>query len=179
VAEPLRTNPFGWHGLFLAAFALVMFLRLLPVTGGAGGVPMPDVMLCLTFAWVVRRPDHLPAMLIAVVFLLEDFLLMRPPGLWAALVVLGAEFLRSRAALSRELPFPGEWLMVAVVMTAVILGDRAISFVTLLPVAALGSTLILLVGTVVAYPVVVGLAAATLGLRKPATGELDALGRRL
>jgi len=64
-------------------------------------------------------------------------------------------------------------------MTAVILGDRAISFVTLLPVAALGSTLILLVGTVVAYPVVVGLAAATLGLRKPATGELDALGRRL
>ena len=57
-------------------------LRMLPL-GNAPGWPMPDVLLALTLAWVLRRQAHLPAALIALVFLAEDLFLMRPPGLWA------------------------------------------------------------------------------------------------
>ena len=35
--------------------------------------------------------------------LVEDLILMRPPGLWTALVVMASEFIRSRVALTREL----------------------------------------------------------------------------
>jgi hypothetical protein len=45
--------------------------------------------------------------------LVEDLVLLRPPGLWTALVVLATEFMRSRAALTRELNFVVEWLLVS------------------------------------------------------------------
>ena len=56
--------------------------------------PAPDLMLALTLAWVVRRPDLLPAPLIAAYFFVEDILMMRPPGLWALIVLGATEFLR-------------------------------------------------------------------------------------
>ena len=48
---------------------------------------------------------------------------MRPPGLWAAIVVLGVEFLRNREADSRDLPFLVEWGTVALLMLAMTLAN--------------------------------------------------------
>ena len=50
----------------------------------------------------MRRPDFLPVLLIGAVVLLEDLILLRPPGLWTALVILATEFVRARAALTRR-----------------------------------------------------------------------------
>lgn len=179
MAEPIRDGRWGWRAAYVGLFAALMWLRLLPLGDGAARWPAPDIMLALTAAWVLRRPDHLPAWLIALVFLTEDLMLMRPPGLWAACAVLLAEFLRGRAALSRELPFPGEWLLVAVAVLAAALAQRVALGITLSPMPPFGPAMAQAAGTALVYPLaVVGLRVA-FGLRKPAAGEVDAMGRRL
>jgi rod shape-determining protein MreD len=47
------------------------------------------------------------------------------------------------------------------------------------PQAPLGLTLIQLILTIGLYPVMAGVAQVALGLRRPAQGEVDALGHRL
>ena len=179
MVDPVTQGLWLARGLFVAAVTVNLFMHLLPLPAEAGGLPGPDLLMALCCAWVLRRPDHLPALLIAGAVLVEDMLLMRPPGLWAALMLLGTEFLRSRAAFSRELTFVSEWVMVAVVMLAMALGYRLALAVTMTPQVGLGMTLIQVVLTILAYPAVVGVLRLAFGLRKPATGEVDALGRPL
>lgn len=163
--------------LFMAVAAVLIFVRLLPLTTDAGHLPGPNILLCLIFAWTVRRPEYLPVLMIAGVVLLEDMLLMRPPGLWTGLVILASEFIRSRVALTRELNFGVEWLLVAGLMLALFVGYRVILALVFLPQPALGFSLVQILWSILAYPVVVAVSRYGLDLHKPATGELDAYGR--
>ena len=163
--------------LFLAVAAVLLFLRLLPLQSAAGHLPGPELLLCLIFAWTVRRPDYLPVLMIAGVVLLEDMLLMRPPGLWTGLVILAAEFVRARVALTRELNFGVEWLLVAGLMAALFVAYRVILALAFLPQPAFGFALVQILWSVAAYPFVVAVSRYGLDLHKPATGELDAYGR--
>lgn len=165
--------------LFLGVAFLMIFLKLLPLQDLAGRLPGPDLLLCLIFAWMVRRPEYLPALMVAGVVLLEDMLLMRPPGLWTALVILASEFIRSRVALTRELNFGVEWLLVAGLMLALFVGQRLAFAVAFLPQPALGYVLVQTGWSILAYPAVVFVSRYGLDLHKPAMGELDAYGRRL
>lgn len=174
-----RDGVWIWRGLFVLIFVALLFLRILPLPAEAGRLPGPDLLMGLCCAWVLRRPDHLPALLIAAAVLIEDMITMRPPGLWTAIMLVGTEFLRSRAAFSRELTLLSEWFMVAVVMLAMMLAYRIALTLTMLPQPGLGMTLIQYLFSVLTYPLVVGALRLALGLRKPATGEVDALGRRL
>ncbi len=185
--------------LFLGLAGLMTLYRLLPL-GGYGvapglseaealadfneaslwsSFPMPDLLLCLTFAWVVRRPDLLPAPIIAAYFFIEDILLLRPPGLWAMIVLLGSEFLRRRSDQFRGYGFWLEYLLVAVLMVVMFLANRAILMIVMVPQVPLGLSFLHLLGTVLVYPAVVAVSHFVFGLRKPATGEVDALGQRL
>lgn len=179
MAEPVVRRPVGYWGLFLALVALWLFLRLLPLSTLPAALPGPDLMLCLVFAWVLRRPSYMPAPLVAAVFLVEDLLLMRPPGLWAVLVVLGTEFLRGRQALLREFTFPAEWALVAGLGFALLVIERMALFLTMVPQPALGQALLQMIFTMLAYPLVVLASHFILKVRKPATGEVDSLGRPL
>ena len=174
-------NPVWAHRLiFVIVAAFLMFLRLLPIhPAAAGSLPGPDFLLCLIFAWTLRRPEYLPLWLLALILLLEDFLLMRPPGLWTALVVVATEFIRSRIALTRELNFGVEWLMVSGLMLAVFLANRIIFALVFLPQPAFGYAVIQILWSILAYPAVVAVSHYVLDLRKPATGETDAYGRRI
>ncbi len=134
--------------------------------------------MLITCAWVVRRPDFLPTLLIAAVFLLGDVIFMRPLGLWAAFVVMGTEFLRMRAVAWRDLNFLLEWFMVAGVLSAMTLVNRLVLWVIFVDQPALGLTLIRLLGTIAVYPLVVLLAARFFGLRKLAPGAVDRLGHK-
>ena len=165
--------------LFVGLAATLMFLRLLPLDSAAEGWPGPDLLLCLICAWTMRRPDFLPAGLIAAVVVMEDLLLMRPPGLWAALVVLAAEFIRARVALTRELTFAVEWLLVAGIMVSLFLTYRVVFAIALLPQAGFGFAMVQVIWSILCYPVVVAVSRLALDLRKPAMGETDAYGRRL
>ena len=165
--------------LFLAVAFVLIFLRLLPLNEAAGRLPGPDLVLCLILAWTVRRPDYLPVLMIASVVLLEDMLLMRPPGLWTALVILAADFIRSRVALTRELSFGVEWLLVAGLMLALVTAQRLTLALAFLPQPGLGFVLVQTGWSIVAYPFIVAMSRYGLDLHKPAMGELDDYGRRL
>lgn len=155
----------------------MLFIRIMPLSVEAGSLPGPDLLMVLCCAWTLRRPDHLPALLIAGTILVEDMLLMRPPGLWTAIMVVGTEFLRSRAAFSRELTLVSEWIMVTVVMLAMMLAYRIVLTVTLLPQPGLGMTLVQFLFSALAYPLVVLALKFGLGVHKPGTGEGDRYGR--
>lgn len=179
MVDPLRATVWAYRGAFLGLALVLLFLRLLPLGSVAGDWPGPDILLCLIFAWVVRRPDYLPVLLITLVVLLEDFVLMRPPGLWCALVLLAAEFIRSRAALTRELGFLTEWLLVGSMMVALLLAYRLAFAIAFLPQPGFGFALVQTLWSILCYPLVVAASRFAFDLRKPAMGEVDAYGRRL
>lgn len=165
--------------LFIAIALTLVFFRLLPLGSMAGDLPGPDFLLCIVFAWTMRRPDYLPALLITAVVLLDDMILMRPPGLWTALVIIASEFVRARVALTRELNFGVEWLLVAGMMVGMLLVYRIVFAIVLLPQPAFGFAMVQVLWSIMCYPVVVVLSRYLLDLHKPAMGEVDAYGRRM
>lgn len=177
--DPARASLWVHRAGFVLVALALLFLKLLPLGSEAGDWPGPDILLCLIFVWVVRRPDYLPVWLILLVVLLEDLLLLRPPGLWAALVVLGSEFVRSRGGLTREVSFWGEWALVAGVMVGLIVAYRLAFTITFLPQPGFGFAMLQVLWSILCYPLVVGASRLALDLHKPATGEVDAYGRRL
>ncbi len=179
MAERPRIEMLGYLALFLLFFALTLFFRLLPLNTGTQGLPGPNLMLCLTMAWVLRRPAHLPAPMIGLVFLVEDLFTLRPPGLWALAVLAGTEFLRRRHAVAREITLPLEWAMVSAVMLAMLVAYRLVLAIVMVPQPPLDLSLIGLAFTVLCYPAVVVVLHYGLRIRKPAPGEVDELGRKL
>ena len=184
------------RALFVAIALGLLFWRLLPLPtpmmsdcGESAAwcrfnvwlmrMPGPDLMLCVIFAWMMRRPDYLPVILIAAVVLLEDMILMRPPGLWTAIVLIASEFVRVRVALTRELNFGVEWLLVAGLMLAMLVIYRLAFAMVMVPQAGFGFAMLQVVWSVIFYPLVVFLSRYVLDLHKPAMGEIDAYGRRM
>ena len=168
------------HRLLCVGIALVLtFVRLLPLQTTAGHLPGPDILLCFIFAWMVRRPEYLSALMLGVVVLIEDMVLMRPPGLWAALVLIGAEFIRARSALTRELSFGVEWLLVAGVIFGVFFANRALLGLAFVDQPSFGFSMVQILWSVMAYPAVVAISRYGLDLYKPAMGQVDAFGRRM
>ncbi|KPP83801.1 MAG: rod shape-determining protein MreD [Rhodobacteraceae bacterium HLUCCA08] len=170
-----------WTGrLRYAVIALaILFFQLLPLQTLPRNWGAPDILLLVTLAFAARRPDHVPALLVAAAMLLSDMLLQRPPGLWTGLVLILTELLRSRARSMRSLPFPLEWGFVAIGIGAITLANRAILAILLVPVAPMGLTLTQLAITIVAYPIVVALAHFALRVNRPAQGAVDEFGHRL
>lgn len=139
----------------------------------------PDILLLMTLAWVTRRPSFAPAVAIAAIFLLTDFLFQRPPGLWAALVLIFSEVLRSRSRSLRTLPFWIEWATVAVGISIITLVARFTLTMVLVPQGPLGLTLLQLALTIFSYPLVVFVSYAFFGVSRPAPGAVDSLGHRV
>ncbi|MDB6182043.1 rod shape-determining protein MreD [Paracoccus fistulariae] len=168
---PKRNIILGGIGYCLC-MALLLFVRLLPIDGFSRW-PGPDIAMCLTFVWVLRRPDQVPALLVVLIFLIEDVLLYRPPGLWPLFMLLGTEAARSREVRWRDQPFVLEWLRVSILMGAMILGYRIVQFTFLLPVPSLGQVLLQYIATVMVYPVVALAARLLIGLRRISPVEAE------
>ncbi|WP_420585113.1 rod shape-determining protein MreD [Ruegeria sp.] len=166
------------RGLYLFLAALILFLHLLPLDTKPDRWPFPDLLIALTFAWVLRRPEFVPTLLVAVVMLMADLLLQRPPGLLAALVVMGAAYLRSAAPGMRDMGFAGEWSTVAVVITAVFMLDRVILAILSVQQAALGPVVVQVVLTIAVYPVIVLLSQNAFGVRRVSAANSGILGAR-
>jgi rod shape-determining protein MreD len=164
---------------YLAIAALLLAAPLLPLNTVPRPWATPDILLAVTAAWAARRPDTLPVLAVAGVFLLADFLFQRPPGLFTALVLGLTEWLRRRAPGLRRGSFPAEWAVVGAGIVAVALLNRVVLGLLLTPQAPLGLTLIQVLLTVALYPLIAGLAQLALGLHRPAQGEVDTLGHRL
>jgi len=168
----------AFRGLFIALATIILFLRILPLSHQMGGLPGPDFLLTLTFAWVVRRQDYVPIWLIAAVIFTEDIITMRPPGLWCALVVIACEFMRMRAVMVRELNFAAEWALVSGLMLVMLIIYRIVFAITFLPQVTFGFALVQMLWSIAAYPLVVLITRYVLALHKPSMGEVDAYGRK-
>ena len=177
MAERL-SSVWGYRLLFVGLCAMISFVQILPLNTGPDEIPGPDIILLIAFAWIVMRPDLLPVWLVALSLLMADIFLMRPPGLWAALGVIGAEFLRSRRVVFRNTPFFVEWLIVGAVIMAMTVVNAVLLGVFGVEQPTAMSTLIRLVFTILVYPLVVILAGRAFGLRKPDGLSDSILGRR-
>ncbi len=173
--------PRNWTGraIFLGIAFAIVFVQLLPLQTSPTGWAGPDLLLAITVVWVSRRPDHVPMVLIAGLFLLVDLLLQRPPGLMAALVLILTEFLRARTAGFRSLPFGLEWGTVAIGIVAVTVANRFAMMIVMLPLAPLNLTLGQMVLTILAYPLIAGLAYAVFGIHRATPGEFTSFGGRI
>lgn len=176
--DPAALNLFRGRVIFLGVLLALIIIRMLPFGGEAGSLPGPDWTVCIIFALMMRRPDYVPLWLLAGVLMLQDILLMRPFGLWAALVVIAAEVLRARSVLMRELSFLMEWAVVFGLMLAMLLVYRLVFALTLLPQVTFGFALLEVIWSGIAYPAVVLISRYVLSLQKPGLGQIDAYGRR-
>jgi rod shape-determining protein MreD len=171
--DPGRRRRILGQTLYVALFLAILFWRLLPLAPGRVIWPGPDLGLCLTLIWVLRKPEQLPVLTIALLYLIEDILLLRPIGLLAAIVVLGTEAARKREQRWRELPFMIEWLRVTLLLALMMLADRVLLTVFFLPPPPLGQAMLQFIATTASYPVIAGLANWLLGLPR-STAERDA-----
>ena len=179
MVDPSPLRLWSMRAAYVAVALVILMVSLMPLSTMPRGYALPDLLMALTFAWALRRPDYVPAVSIALVLLLADFLLQRPPGLWAALVLAGAEVLKVQGRGLRDQTLPIEWLTVAIVIVTVSVLYRLVAAVFLVPQAPLGLSLMQAAGTVLIYPLVVLVSFLVFGLRKAAPGEVDTLGHRI
>ncbi len=179
MAENASLNMWIMRVTYLGLALMVIFLSLLPLQTLPRGWAGPDIIVAVTFAWVLRRPEFVPPWLVALVLLLADLMFHRPPGLWAALVLVGAETLRARHVGLRDLTFAVEWVSVATTLVALTLGYRVILAILMVDQAPLGLSLMQMVMTLLIYPVVVVLSQVLLGVRKLAPGDVETFGSRI
>jgi len=179
MADPVARHRWSFQVLFAALALGVIFFQVLPFRIGTPRWPGPDILTLLAFAWVLRRPDYVPVVLVVGVTLFTDILFMRPLGLWSALVLLGFEFLRRRQPFSRDLLFLVEWVMVAGVLLAMTVTNALVLAIFLVQQPVLTLTFLQLITSILSYPVVVAISRFALGVRKIAPGEVDALGHRI
>jgi len=166
------------RGLYLFLALTVMFFHLLPLNTQPGRLPFPDFLICLTFAWVLRRPEYVPTLSIAAVMLMADLLLQRPPGLLAASVVIGSAYLRSAGPGMRDVGFVGEWTTVGVVIAAIFAFNRTILALLSVSQASIGPVFVQVVFTVLAYPLVVAFSQTIFGVRRPSAVDVATVGTR-
>ncbi|MCA0998332.1 rod shape-determining protein MreD [Alloyangia pacifica] len=158
------------------AFALI-FYHLLPLDLMPASYAGPDVLTALCFAWALRRPDYVPALLVAAVMLLADLLFQRPPGLWALLVLMATEVLKSRDRPRRETTFLQEWIAVAVVLAVITILFRLALALLIVPEGTSFLALMRYAMTVICYPLIVLLSQGLFGVRRMAPGDFDHAGR--
>ncbi len=152
---------------FVGLALLIMFFHLLPLDTLPRRWAPPDLLIAFAFAWVLRRPDYLPVLGLALVMLMGDLMLQRPPGLLALLVVLGAEYLKNQTAGLRQASFLGEWAAVAIVLVGITFLNRLILTIVAVQPDPLGLSLIQMMLTIAVYPVVVAITQILMGVRKP------------
>lgn len=168
----------GMRALYVGLALLVIFFHLLPLDTLPRRWAPPDLIVALTFAWALRRPDFAPPLAIAAVMLTADLMFHRPPGLWAFLVVAGVEYLKGRFGGLREASFAGEWAAVFIVLVSITLLNRTVLTITGVAQAPLALTLTQMLLTALVYPLVVVASQSLMGVRKLTPGETDALGGR-
>lgn len=177
MADRSSLRLWGMRILYPLLALVVLFVALLPLDLTPRHMAGPDVLVALTFAWASRRPEQVPMISVAGVMLLADFLLQRPPGLWAGLILIATEWLKSQERRLRDSTFADEMLTVAVTLLIVTLLYRAILSAVIVSPGALSLTAMQFAATLLAYPILTGILYVVFGLRRSAPGEFNPVGR--
>lgn len=174
MVDPITSRRFGYRGLFLVLCAVIIFFKMLPLSTIPGRIPGPDLLFCLTAVWIMRRPRWAPVILIVFVHLVADILFMRPIGLWAAISLLGYEYLRSKAEGDTELSPPIEVGLAAGTFAGIAALNALVHAVLGMPQPSFGVMGLHVIMTVLAYPFVIAASVYILGVRRARPTDPDA-----
>ncbi len=141
--------------IYAALGILVLTLPLLPLQCAPARIMSPDLFFCLTVAWVIRQPAGAPLLLVAALALLGDAILMRPPGLWALLLVIVTEVIRATSATIRQRGLLFELGVVAFSLFIMIVVQNVALFVTFADPLAFPRLLQFVLITLICYPITV------------------------
>lgn len=178
MTEQSVTRLWWMRSLFALVIMTILFFQLLPLDTVPRNWAGPDLILLFACVWSLRRSEYVPIWSLALILLLADMVLQRPPGLWAAIALLGCENLKSRARGLRDGGFASEWLTVCITLFGIALAYRFALMITMIEPPSLALTFFELVITMLCYPLVVAISHAVLGVRKAAPGDLDSIGGR-
>ncbi len=153
-----------------------MFFHLIPLDTVPRRWTPPDLLIAFAFAWSLRRPDYAPAASIAAVMLMADLVVPAATGADGVADGAGQRIPQTRASGLREASFAGEWLAVCLSLLAITVLNRLTLGLLAVEQAQLSLSLIQMVMTMIAYPLVVLVSQSLMGVRKPAPSDTDAMG---
>ncbi len=166
------------RALYASLGLFVILAAILPLGLSAESAVMPDILMAMTFAWIIRRPATAPVFLVFLVALFADILMMRPLGLWAGITVLVGEFARSQVRPLREQMFVMEWLLFAGIFALALLLNNLMLSLAFSPRPNLDLTVNHILLTAAMYPIIVGIMHWIFHIRAPqAAARSERLGR--
>ena len=149
----MHIKSFTHQIIYFCIGLLIIFFQILPLQTIPQTWSGPNVLLVFFAAIVSKRPEFTSSLLIASIFLIEDFFLMRPPGLMSALTVLGFNFLKRKFQNQEVNSFIFGWGNVTTCLTIILLLYYFISVLLFIPSAGFKLTLMELLMTLALYPV--------------------------
>lgn len=161
--------------VFLAALAILF--PLMPLQLRADAMALPDILFALMAAWLLRRPDTLPMLLLVPLLLLADFILGRPVGLWALLGLIASEFFRGQSVVLRRQHFIVEYLTFISVFSIALVLQWLVLSLALVPQPSGARMFEFFALTVLSYPLIVLFLHYVLYVRAPKPKESFRLGR--
>ena len=114
---------------------LIIFFQILPLQTIPQTWSGPNVLLVFFAAIVTKKPEFISSILIAIIFLIEDFFLMRPPGLMSSLAVVGFYFLKRKFQNQEVSSLMSDLGSVATCLTLIIILSYFISVLLFIPSA--------------------------------------------
>ena len=161
---------------FTLLILIIFFFHLLPLQTAPGGIIWPNLILAFSLSWSVRRPQYVPTVLLACMFFLADFLLQRPPGLWAMLALVACEHVKSQARSLRDASITTEIAFILAWIVGISISYRIILAILYVEVPPVGPALLQIVATVAAYPFVIVVTHAFMGVRKATPNDTGTRG---
>ena len=149
----MNVKSFTHQIVYFCIGLLIIFFQILPLQTTPQAWSGPNVLLVFFAAIVTKRPEFTSSFLVASIFLIEDFFLMRPPGLMSSLTVLGFYFLKRKFHYQEGNSLIFGWGSVTACLTIILLLYYFISVLLFIPSAGLRLTLIELIVTLALYPV--------------------------
>ncbi len=173
MTDPLTARIWLFRSYYLTLCLFVMIWKILPLGIDDGAIPVPNLIMALTFAWVLRQPNTVPLGAIAFIFLTNDFLTHAPVGLGALIMVLASERLRRLQPEISNMTFLGEFGMVTGTIALCTLAERVILGVLLAEQAPFLQVALHAIVTIACYPVVVVISKYLLGLDRLNAADPD------
>ena len=149
----MNVKSFAHQVVYFCIGLLIIFFQILPLQTTPQTWSGPNILLVFFAAIVTKRPEFTSSFLIASIFLIEDFFLMRPPGLMSSLTVLGFYFLKRKFQYQEVNSLIFGWGSVTACLTIILLLYYFISVLLFIPSAGFRLTLMELLVTLALYPV--------------------------
>jgi len=166
------------RALFVFMAALCITIPLITLDYSVNRRLPPDLLYLLSISWIVRQDRTANMPLVVGMALLADFVLMRPIGIGALLMLMTSEVARNNTRVLRDQGFLLEWLAVSVGFMLMMLVQNiflTLAFSARVSLSDIGQ---ISLATILCYPIMTAFLYYVLRIRHGAgQPKIDRLGR--